>query len=87
MFLQTTDKPYSTLELNCPDQPGILACVGKVFAENDINLQDARITTLGERVEDLFFVTDKDGLPLRDEALKTRLQEQIKQELEARFAS
>lgn len=87
MFLQTTDKPYSTLELNCPDQPGILACVGKVFAENDINLQDARITTLGERVEDLFFVTDKDGLPLHDEALKTRLQEAIKQELESRFAS
>lgn len=86
-FLQTTDKPYSTLEINCPDQPGILACVGKVLAENEVNLQDARIATLGERVEDLFFITGKDGMPISDEALQTKLQNDIKQELESRFAN
>ena len=48
------EKNYSTLEVNCPDQPGILASVGKILASNNINLKDARIATLGERVEDLF---------------------------------
>ncbi|MCI5107572.1 MAG: [protein-PII] uridylyltransferase [Pseudomonadales bacterium] len=78
-------KNYSTLEVNCPDQPGILACVGKVFAELDINLKDARITTLGERVEDLFFITDKHGNPLSDEAQIDELIAEIKSEIEQRL--
>ena len=78
-------KNYSTLEVNCPDQPGILACVGKVFAELDINLKDARITTLGERVEDLFFITDKHGKPLSDEAQIDELIADIKSEIEQRL--
>lgn len=78
-------KNYSTLEVNCPDQPGILACVGKVFAELDINLKDARITTLGERVEDLFFITDKHGNPLSDEAQIDELIADIKSEIEQRL--
>ncbi len=86
-FLSTSDKPYSTLELNCPDQPGILACVGKVFAENAISLQDARITTLGERSEDLFFITDKSGKTISDESLKKKLQNEIKDELEDRLTA
>ena len=86
-FLSTSDKPYSTLELNCPDQPGILACVGKVFAENGVSLQDARITTLGERIEDLFFITDQSGQPISDESLKEKLQTEIKDELEDRLTA
>lgn len=78
-------KQYSTLEVNCPDQPGILACVGKVFVENNINLKDARITTLGERVEDLFFITDKSGKPLSDNEAIEKLLADIKSELEARL--
>lgn len=87
VFLDSGNKPYSTIKINCPDQPGILACVGKVFAENNINLQDARITTLGERVEDLFFITDQQGNPIEDAELKNHLQEEIKSELEDRLTA
>lgn len=80
------NKTYSTLEVNCPDQPGILACVGKAFVDNDINLKDARITTLGERVEDLFFITDKQGKPLSDPAAIDKLLADVKSELEARLS-
>ena len=86
-ILNSPGKNYSTLEINCPDQPGILACVGKVLAENDVSLQDARITTLGERVEDLFFITDRNGAPIQKEKLKEKLRSDIKIELEARLAA
>ena len=86
-FIEPGNKPYSTLELNCPDQPGILACVGKVFAENRIRLQDARITTLGERIEDLFFITDQHGQPITDAAVQQHLQQQIKHQLQSRLAN
>jgi [protein-PII] uridylyltransferase len=86
-LFNTADKPYSTLEINCPDRPGILASVGKIFAENGINLMDARITTLGERVEDLFFITGKDKRPITDQELAEHLKSEIKTHLEERFAA
>ena len=86
-LLNNPQRDYSTLEINCPDQPGILACVGKIFADHDINLKNARITTLGERVEDLFFITDKHGHPVEQPALVEKLQTDIKARLEQRLAA
>ena len=84
-FVDIGDQSYSALEVNCPDHPGILACVGKVFAENRIQLRDARIVTLGERIEDLFMITDADGGPIRDPETRRKLQSEIKHELESRL--
>ena len=86
-FVNTPEKNYSTLEINCPDQTGILASVGKILASNNISLKDARITTLGERVEDLFFITDKTGQRIEEQALVEKLQAEIKTELEERLSA
>ena len=56
-----------------------------VFAEHQINLQDARITTLGERVEDLFFVTDQSNKPIDDQDLIDKISSELKIELEQRL--
>ncbi|MEX2468743.1 MAG: [protein-PII] uridylyltransferase [Pseudohongiellaceae bacterium] len=80
------NKAFSALEVNCPDQPGILASVGKVLAERDINLKDARITTLGERVEDLFFITDRNGRQVTEQADRDALLAAIKEALEERLS-
>lgn len=80
-------KDYSTLEISCPDHPGILAGVGQALAENGIELKDARIATLGERVEDLFFVTDRRGRPIADAGLIERLQNDIKARLHERLSA
>ena len=80
-IINSDDKPYTTLEINCPDQPGILASIGKIFVDHDIQLQNARIATLGERVEDLFFILDHDSNKITDPEVIARLQEDIRQEL------
>ncbi len=86
-WLNSPGKKYSTVEINCPDQSGILASIGKVFANNQVNLIDARITTLGERVEDLFFVTDASVKPIEDEAIITKIKSELTSELEQRLNS
>src|SRR5690606_24160456 len=48
----------SSMEVISPDRPGLLACIGRIFLQFGVQLQNAKIATLGERVEDIFFITD-----------------------------
>ena len=67
-------RPVTVLEITAPDRPGLLARIGKIFLDFDLSLQNAKIATLGERVEDVFFVTDAKHQPLADAELCARLQ-------------
>jgi [protein-PII] uridylyltransferase len=49
------------LTIIASDRPGLLATIATIFAELGVNLQDARIATLGERVEDVFTLSDLGG--------------------------
>jgi [protein-PII] uridylyltransferase len=80
-IINSDNKPYTTIEINCPDQPGVLASIGKVFAQHNIQLQNARIATLGERVEDLFYVLNSDFHKITDPEQIESLKSDLKQEL------
>ena len=41
------------------DTANLLSRIAKIFYENKIDVDSARITTLGERVEDNFYVFDR----------------------------
>jgi [protein-PII] uridylyltransferase len=74
-------RPVTVLEITAPDRPGLLARIGKIFLDFDLSLQNAKIATLGERVEDVFFITDAHNQPLADPELCARLQDAIVQQL------
>ncbi len=80
-------KNVSVLEVITPDRPGLLARIGRIFFDYGIVLQAAKITTLGERVEDVFFITDSAGQPLADQELVARIQEAICTELDQQVAA
>ena len=63
-------------------RPGLLARLGQIFIEFDLSLQNAKIATLGERVEDVFFITNAQHQPLTDPALCAQLQQAIVTQLE-----
>jgi [protein-PII] uridylyltransferase len=74
-------RPVTVLDITAPDRPGLLARIGKIFLDFDLSLQNAKIATLGERVEDVFFITDARNQPLADPELCARLQQAIVEQL------
>ncbi len=48
------------------DRPGILSSIGRVFLHAGVVVRAARIGTLGERVEDVFFVSNEDNSQLSE---------------------
>jgi [protein-PII] uridylyltransferase len=79
-FMTTKNNKRTLMELIALDTPGLIASVGATFAELDIHLHSAKITTIGERAEDLFIITSPEGQPL-DEELQERLREKLKHNL------
>lgn len=70
-------RPYTVVEVTAPDRPGLLARMAKVFLEFNLSLHSAKIITQGERVEDVFFLTDAQGQPLSDPEQCRQLQEAL----------
>lgn len=75
---------HTILEVISPDRPGFLALLARIFVEYNVELITANITTLGERLEDIFFITDKEGNRLSDPAICEALQETIQLQLDAK---
>ena len=75
-FLSTNNGRRTLVELTSLDQPGLLARVGEVFSELNLSLHNARISTIGERVEDSFVLTDKD-----EKALSTKQCQLLREKL------
>ncbi|HSN19006.1 MAG TPA: [protein-PII] uridylyltransferase [Gammaproteobacteria bacterium] len=66
----------TVLEITAGDRPGLLSQIGQALKACGLRLQNAKITTVGERAEDVFFITDAGHRPL-DEASRRRLQDAL----------
>ncbi|HJN50457.1 MAG: [protein-PII] uridylyltransferase [Pseudomonadales bacterium] len=72
----------TVLEIATPDRAGLLALLGRIFVEFEIVLLNAKITTLGDRVEDVFFICDKNKSPIGDSELCNNLKRAVISELD-----
>ncbi len=68
------------LSVNVIDKQGILSNIAHIFYKLDIFLINARIATVGERVEDVFFISNNKNQPL---SKKQKIE--LKEELEERL--
>ncbi len=75
-FNRETTRGLTVMELVAADRPGLLSIVGKVFIDQRIDIDAAKIMTIGERAEDVFYICDETGAALGDKA-KFRLREQL----------
>ncbi len=65
-FYSSTE--YATLvELEALDAPGLLAKIGHLFVDLNLTLKMAKISTIGERAEDVFIVSNEAGKALTQE--------------------
>lgn len=54
------------MELITRDRPGLLHVVANGLLMCKVELVSARVSTFGEKVEDIFMITDRDGQPIED---------------------
>ena len=66
-FLHENKKEHTEMELVALDKPGLLAQVSQIFSELNLNLLNAKITTVGEKAEDFFILTNRFGQALARE--------------------
>ena len=75
-FGDDTPNGRTVMELVAADRPGMLSKVGQAFIELGIDIDAAKIMTIGERAEDVFYISDEAGSPL-DAAAKEQLRDNL----------
>ncbi len=79
-FAEDTAGGRTIMELVAGDRPGLLLAVGKVFRELGVEIKAAKILTIGERAEDVFYLTGHDQQPL-DATVREALSRTLDQRL------
>ena len=62
----STQSSLTAMEVIAHDKPGLLHRVARCLWLCKVKLVTAKIGTFGERAEDIFFITDRDGNPVDD---------------------
>jgi len=63
-FIDTKTKNATMLEILALDTPGLLATIADVFQQCEVHIHSAKITTFGEKAEDVFTLSNKDSQEL-----------------------
>ncbi len=72
----------TVLEVFTADRPGLLSRIGRIFAQFEINVHNAKIANIAERVEDFFYLTNANNQPITDPVICEQLTSEICKELD-----
>ena len=81
LFSPSPNKQITVMEVTAQDRPGLLHRVALALRHCKINLVAAKVSTYGERAEDIFFINTRDGQPITDTAQLKQLEDDITQRL------
>lgn len=82
-FTQDHAHRWTVMELQTGDRPGLLSSVGKALAECEVNVASAKIATVSEQADDVFFITEMDLSPVTDPRRQKAIRAALERELEA----
>lgn len=75
-FETNLQQNHTVMSLHTHDRPGLVSAIAQVFLACKVQLINAKINTLGDQVEDVFFITTADDNAL-DELEENALKEQL----------
>ena len=80
-FIKINAKSKTMIEIIALDRPGLLSNIAQVFQRLQINIHSAKITTFGEKADDVFTISTSDNMALTVEE-KQQLAEKLSQEID-----
>lgn len=72
-FVQDLLNHRTIMELRTVDRPGLLYTIAHQISESGLVVSHAKIATLGERVEDIFYLTNENQNAIRDPSILDQL--------------
>ncbi|MFI6602083.1 [protein-PII] uridylyltransferase [Nonomuraea sp. NPDC050536] len=67
----------TVVEVRAHDRPGLLWRIGRAFGECGLDVRAARVETLGAEAVDVFYVVDRAGRPLSDDAQRIQVRDLV----------
>ena len=68
---------HTIIELITTDHAGLLSKIGRAFVQKNIYLHSAKITTIGSRAEDMFYITDNQSQSITDPVIREQIRKEI----------
>jgi [protein-PII] uridylyltransferase len=76
-FLPNTFNRNTIIEVITTDRAGLLSKIGRAFINQNVNLLSAKISTIGSRAEDIFYITDHALQPIEDIEKQKLIREEL----------
>jgi len=80
-FVQRETPPETRINLSTSDHPGLLWTVSRALDSCQVRITQARITTLGAQVQDVFTVTDAESRPILDPKMQTQISDTLRRHI------
>jgi len=80
-FIKINAKSKTMIEIIALDRPMLLGNIAQVFQQLQINIHSAKITTFGEKADDVFTISTSENMALTEEE-KQQLADKLTQEID-----